>query len=292
MDRFNISDIENLCNIKAHTLRIWEKRYGLIMPKRKESNHRYYDNEDLKHILRLSFLYHTGFKISKIASLDKNDLKKIALKNVSDTGSQQLLINQLLEAAIDFDENRCDDILSNAIDRMGLEQCMINVVYPYFEKVGLLWMNEGAIPAQEHVSSNIIRNKLILAIDKLQTTRSHLKKTVALFTPEEEHHEIPLLFAHYLFKKNNIRVIYLGAGITLKELKEFCALKKTNTLYFHLITNFTKQNINDYIASLCKICKEYHIIMSGPVTNQVATPPKHFTLLTSLDQMINYIKDN
>jgi len=291
MDKFTINDIENLTGIKAHTLRIWEKRYKLHTPKRKESNHRYYDNEDLKHILKIAYLYHNGYKISRIAEMENEELNKLTFASLENKDAQ-LFIHDLLNAAFEFDEDRFEDILCHAIERLGFEQCMVSVVYPYFEKVGLLWMSDKAIPAQEHFSSNIIRSKLIVAIDKLKNYVPQQHRTTLLFMPEGEHHEIPLLFISYLLKKNNKHFLYAGTNIALHELESFCRVKKIDSLYFHLITNFTKQCADDYIDSLAHAFPQQQIVMSGPLTAQVSEKFNNVILLKSLDEAISYAKSH
>ena len=119
MNFFSISDIESLTGIKAHTLRIWEQRYDLLNPKRKESKHRLYDNEDLKYILRIAFLYHNGYKISKIVSLSEEEIKKMALETTPGKENYQVFVNQLTEASIDFDQVRFEKILHNLVLHLG-----------------------------------------------------------------------------------------------------------------------------------------------------------------------------
>jgi len=289
VDRFTISDIENLSGIKAHTLRIWEKRYGILVPKRKESNHRYYDNDDLKYILQVAYLYNNGYKISKIARLQKKELKNyIALDR--ENATQLYFENNLLQAALEFDETSFEETLNAAFERLGFEQCILKVVYPYFEKIGMLWMRDEAVPAQEHFSSNIIRNKIINAIDEIPIPREQNKKTVLLFTPEDEYHEIPLLFAHYLFKKHNKNVVYLGTNISVDALKILCTEKKQSQLFFNIITNFTGFSIDEYLRKLSKTFPSQKIIMSGPLTHDVTVDLPNCTLLTSLENMIDFIR--
>lgn len=289
MDRFTISDIENLSGIKAHTLRIWEKRYGIPVPKRKESNHRYYDNDDLKYILQVAYLYNNGYKISKIAALKKEELKA-HVHEIKGEGEQQFE-NALLEAAFKFDETSFDDVLNTAIEKLGFEKCILNVVYPYFEKIGLLWMNNEAVPAQEHFSSNIIRNKIITAIDALPPQIPKKKEAVLLFTPEDEHHEIPLLFSHFLFKKHGKPVVYLGTNVSIETLKNFCGRKNEQELYFNVITNFTGFSIDEYLTTLCITFPSHKIIMSGPLTHNVTVKMPNCILFSSLEEMIAFIKN-
>lgn len=269
MNRFYINDIEKLTGIKAHTLRIWEKRYNLYKPKRKESNHRYYDNDDLKHILKIAYLYNLGYKISKIAALSQEEFTTLTSLTKEKPGNKEKLVTELLNAAFDFDEELFEDVLNHAIERLGFENCITEIVFPYYEKVGLLWMNNIAIPAQEHFSSNIIRNKLIVAVDKLRTPVKKSGEVFLLFTPEGEEHEIPLLFIYYLLKKNNRNVIYCGTNVSITNLKEITSTKNVTTLYTHIICNFTKYNIDYYLMELQKNFADKKIYISGPVTKNL-----------------------
>jgi len=167
MQFFTIRDIENLLGIKAHTLRTWEQRYNLFVPKRKESQRRIYDNEDLKHLLRISFLYHNGWKISKIASLSREKIAdeiQIAELNTKDHKS---FVLKMTEAAIDFDELKFVNVINDITQKIGFEKCIAEVCYPYLQRIGLLWITNNVIPAQEHFSSYIIQNRIIAETEKL-----------------------------------------------------------------------------------------------------------------------------
>ncbi|MFN3446796.1 MAG: DNA/RNA non-specific endonuclease, partial [Bacteroidia bacterium] len=177
-----IDSLENLTGIKAHTLRVWEQRYGIVVAQRKESNHRFYDNEDLKKVLRIAYLYHQGYKISKIALLDANQIKTLAINNEKGN-AVDILVNTLLEASIDFDETQFETSLDFAFKQFGFEKTILQVIYPYLEKIGIFWMIDNIIPAQEHFSSNIIRHKIIAATEKIAKPLSTSKKQVVLFTP-------------------------------------------------------------------------------------------------------------
>jgi DNA-binding transcriptional MerR regulator len=167
MQQFTIKDVENLCNIKAHTIRIWEQRYKLIVPKRKESLRRIYDNEDLKQLLRVSFLYHNGWKISRIASLTEDEIINEVYKSEINSITYKNYIIQLIVAAIDFNEPQFLEILDSLTRKIGFEKCVTDICYPYLQRVGLLWVTNNVIPAQEHFSSYIIMHKIIAEIDKL-----------------------------------------------------------------------------------------------------------------------------
>jgi len=167
MNAFTIRDIENLCGIKAHTLRIWEQRYQLLCPRRKAGNHRIYDNNDLKCMLRIAFLYHHGHKISSIARLNEKERNQLILSLTTGGDSTEIFINQLTEASIDFDQDMFDRILHNVILHMGFEKAIPKVIYPFLDKIGLLWLTGNVVPAQEHFASNLIAKKMHVAINGL-----------------------------------------------------------------------------------------------------------------------------
>jgi DNA-binding transcriptional MerR regulator len=290
MNRFTIKDMENLCGIKAHTLRIWEQRYGLINPKRKDSNHRFYDNTDLKNLLRISHLYHRGLKISKIAKLQEKELIDLTLNNEETKQAPDLLIHQLMEAAIDLNEIRFEELLNKAIHENGIEQCTINIIYPYLEKVGILWMSDIAIPAQEHFSSCIIQRKLLTAIDAVPLPPEDKDNLCLLFTPEGEHHELPLLLIQFLMKKRGRHVIYAGANVPLHDLQYICKYKAVKELYFHLITYLHKDDPDEYVKELAQAFPHIRITVSGPSTKLITKQPENVTLITSLEKMLKYAK--
>lgn len=291
MDKFNIRDVENLTGIKAHTFRIWEKRYNFPKPKRKESSHRYYDNDDLKYILKICSLYHNGHKISRIVNTTQQEIDQLINSGQEHEQMPQLYINRLIAASIDFDEDYFEETLSLAIERFGFESCIYNIVYPYLEKIGLLWVTNNVIPAQEHFASNLLRNKMIVMIDTLTPAveTKHDDGVALLFAPEGELHELPLLFAAYLHKKNNKRFIYHGINISIREIAEVCQKLNPTTLYFHLITNFTKTSIDNYLDELSSKFPGKKIVMSGPLFGFVKNCFPNCTILRSAEENMKFI---
>jgi MerR family transcriptional regulator, light-induced transcriptional regulator len=285
MYQFNIRDIENLSGIKAHTLRIWEQRYGLTLCKRKESQHRFYDNEDLKQILRIAYLYKKGYKISKIVTFTKEQIQELASERNGYVDTD-IFINQLIESSMDFDQVRFENIVQSAIVNMGMEDFILKVCYPFMEKIGVLWMTNHIIPAQEHFSSNILHKKLIASIDALGSGFNKPDISLLLFTPEGEQHELSLLFAQYLFKKNGYHTVLMGKSITLGTLVYYCERKPVSHLYFHLITNFTNSTVTDYIIKLATRFPEKKIIAGGPAVLNAMSLPANVKALKSLDEMI------
>ncbi|MCY7420772.1 MAG: cobalamin B12-binding domain-containing protein [Chitinophagaceae bacterium] len=167
----------------------------------------------------------------------------------------------------------------------------MNVVFPYLKKIGLLWVTEHIIPAQEHFSSNIIMHKLLLKIDSLNSVRNPNGKRVLLFTPVNEHHEIPILFIQYLLKKYGHTVIYFGVSIKLYDIEEYCAFKTVDVLHFHVITNLNGLPINDYVTNIANKFPSQKIIISGPVAAEVTITKQNTRHLVNMKQLLDYVKE-
>lgn len=291
MNVFSIRDIENLTGIKAHTLRMWEQRYSFLNPKRKQSKHRFYDNEDLKFILRIAYLYNNGFKISKIACFCEDEIKKLALELKLGAENYDIFINQLTEASIDFNQERFEKILHNLVLHAGFEKSVTQVIFPMLKKIGLLWITGNVIPAHEHFASALIIKKMIVAIDGLERPEYSGERRVLLFTPKGELHEIPLLFMQYMLKKQGVPYIYLGKNVCLETIKDFCEQKPITELYLHLITNLIRCEIKEYLVKLSQAFPDKEIVFSGSTTCQVAcTPPRNVRILRNNEELMLFAK--
>ncbi len=262
MQRFTIRNIEILTGIKSHTLRVWEARYSFFAAQRKESNQRFYDNEDLKKLLCLSFLYHNSWKISKIASLSDQELiDEVGKIELSDSNYKSY-VQQLLQAAIDFNEAAFTEVVNALTQKIGFEKVVIEVCYPFLQRVGLLWDTNKVIPAQEHFSSYLIQSRVISETEKYSASQ-YKPPEVVLFCPENEYHELPLLYLNYLLRKYGWPVLYLGTNIKIADLKEAVVASGVKFIYLHSITNFTGYAIDDYLELLRKAFPDKVIIASG-----------------------------
>ena len=290
MHHFNIRDMENLTGIKAHSLRIWEQRFGLQLCKRKESRHRYYDNEDLKHMLRISFLYHNGYKISQIANMGEEEIIQLASRKLG-KDENEVYINRLLEASFDFDQIRFERIVQSTLVSLGLERTIFKIIYPYLTRIGMLWLTNHVLPAQEHFCSCIIRHKIIAAIDHLPPVNTTDKKIIVLFSPEEEYHEIPLLLMQYLLKKNHRPALLMGTNLSIETLQDYCAYKPVSHLYLHLITNLTNKEPGKYLDTLGGTFHSQKIIASGPCFGEVEKAPPNVRILRSLEENIQFSRE-
>ncbi|MEM7660423.1 MAG: MerR family transcriptional regulator, partial [Bacteroidota bacterium] len=218
MGRYSIRDLEQLSGIKAHTLRVWEQRYGIIQPKRTATNIRYYNDADLKLILNISFLNRNGHKISKISKMDVQEINDMVMK-ISDSNLEfPNQVNALVIAMVNLDENRFEKIISTNTLQFGFEQTMLSIVYPFLKQIGILWQTGNINPSHEHFISNLIRQKLIVAIDGQIGPDNPRAQKYVLFLPEGELHELTLLFAAYIIKSRHNKAIYLGQSLPVKDL--------------------------------------------------------------------------
>lgn len=250
MSNYCIKELEQLSGIKAHTIRIWEKRYNLITPKRTCTNIRVYDDFQLKKLLNVSILIKAGYKISKIASLDQEELDKIVYHHYSKNNDTHSYIDQLVRAMIDYNEDEVNLILENLIDQFGVIDILRNVILPFADKIGILWQTNSISPAHEHFIFNLIRQKIITAIDQLQPGTNKDQKIFILYLPEGEWHEINLLFYSYYIKSQGHRQIYLGQDIHLHSLKDIWSGFPDSRLVTCLPSSLKETDIKDFISPI------------------------------------------
>ena len=227
INEYSIKDLERITGIKAHTIRIWEKRYNIVNPERSDTNIRHYCDDDLKRLLNISLLVKNGHKISKVAGLGEEELvqKVIELNNVP-LANLNVQIESLILAMVDLDEERFEKVLNNCIFKLGFEDTLFKVIYPLLSKTGTLWQIGTITPAHEHFLSNLIRQKVYAAIDALPRNKDKASKNFLLVLPEWELHDIGLLVYNYLLRKRGYRTVFLGQGIPLENVA--AVKRKTN----------------------------------------------------------------
>ncbi len=275
MIRYTINDLEKLSGIKAHTIRMWEKRYNIVSPQRTETNIRYYHDCDLKKLLNISTLNKHGFKISSIARMNEKEINE-KIMDISGTRSDHdTLINTLVVAMIEMNEESFEQILNNAILKLGFEKCVTHVLYPFLEKVGVLWLTGTINPAQEHFITNLIRQKMIIAIDGQSKVVSPDAKTFVLFLPEKELHELGLLFYNFILKKNGYRVIYLGQSVPFDDLVEIVNIRDADYLFTYFVAAMNHDDIPGYLRRMSDAFPTKKIFITGLQLRQedLSLPP-------------------
>ncbi len=290
MSTYSIKELEKLSGIKAHTIRIWEKRYKIVEPHRTTTNIRSYSDEDLKKIINVSLLNAHGLKISKIARLSAGEI----IQRVSDLSQQSseagVSIDQLILAMVDLDEEQFDKILRNLVRQQGFEKAMTEIVYPFLEKIGVLWHTGKITPAQEHFISNLIRQKIIAAIDALPIP-DKTKPGVVLFLPDEEMHELGLLFYHYVTRKSGLRTYYLGQMVPYGDLLSVCDTHRPSFLILSMTNPVNAQAAQEYLNRLCKDKPECMVFATGRLLKQMALKiPSNLRLFFNLGELLSLLK--
>lgn len=266
MNSFTIKDLENLSGIKAHTIRIWEQRYSFLKPERTGTNIRYYSNNELKTVLNIALLNKYGYKISHIDKMSEGEIKEKLLSLNQLQAQQERIVNDLIQHMIDMDIDRFEAVLDNYIMARGIERSITQIIFPFLEKIGILWLTSHINPAQEHLVSNLIRQKLIVGIEGV-TTSLKVNKTVLLFLPEGEYHEMGLLYMNYILKSRGISTVYLGANIPLDDVEYVVRYKKPDYLYAHLTTVGHNFNFDRFVSNIVKKFTDIPIIISGQLTH-------------------------
>lgn len=293
MANYSIKDLEQLSGIKAHTLRIWEQRYDLINPKRTETNIRFYDQDDLKLVLNVSLLKDNGVKISKIAEMTREELNEAILNISEENTSFADQIYALTLCMIDLDEQGFEKIIGSSTLKYGFERTMMGLVIPFLSKIGVMWLTDSINPAQEHFISHLIRQKIMVAIDGEPANTNSSAKKYMLFLPEGELHELILLFANYLIKSREGKVIYLGQTLPLDDLKMAYELYEPEYLITVLTGKPEGLGVTQYLENLSTIFAKSEILVSGrQVVGQDLELPENVLCMASLNDLINFVEEN
>lgn len=288
MGKYSIKELEHLSGIKAHTIRIWEKRHKIIVPSRTPTNIRTYTDDDLKKIINVSLLNNYGIKISKIAKMSAADMNQRILQIAELKNDSAIHIDQLIVAMMDMEEEGFEKILGNLILRYGFERTVTEIVYPFLERIGILWQTQNITPAHEHFISNLIRQKIIVAIDSLPIPPKTSKK-VMLFLPEHEMHELGLLFYHYLTRKAGLRTYYLGQSVPHTDLVSIFAAHSADVLLTSVTSTLTPSLAN-YLEQLSNDFPEVPILMSGiQVREYQGARIKNIQTFTSALDLLKYL---
>ena len=288
---YSIQYLEEISGIKAHTIRIWEQRYHLLKPKRTASNIRYYDDDQLRKLLNVTTLLEFGYKISHIADMSNAQLMQ-ELKNKLEQGNDvmffQHFTNELIISSLNFDKPSFEKQFNSCVLKFGFVSTIEKVLYPTMKRVGVLWQLEEMNPSQEHFISNLITQKLHSAIDGLPEHVSASKKCI-LFLPENEHHEIGLLYFNYLLTRSGIKTIYLGANVPLNSVKQAADQLNPSHLVLFMIKAASPEQSNDYLKKLCKLFPAKQIVLCGsPPVLQTVRKLNNLVLIDNPDNSKKY----
>lgn len=261
---YSIRDLEKLSGIKAHTLRIWEKRYSVFNPNRTETNIRYYTNEDLKKILNISLLNKSGYKISSIAAMHSSEISDlVAAINLVKTENEDLVDNLIL-SMIDMDEQLFTKTFNSCLVKLGFENSVLKIIFPFLSRIGTMWQAGSINPAQEHFVSNIIRQKMIVAIDGINLQpNSKQMQTVILFLRENELHELVLLFYSYAMRARGYHTVYLGQSVPVADLERVISIVRPDYLLTVITNSFSKKEWESFKSKMIEYSSDSTVLLSG-----------------------------
>ena len=244
---FSIKDLENICGVKAHTIRIWEKRYHLLTPERTDTNIRTYNMESLKKLLNVSFLVNCGYKISRISKLTPEEIDEYLKSIVSDQTLVDRAFNNLKLSMLNYNSHIFSETFKESEERFSFNDVFYKIFIPFLNEMGMLWQSNTINSSHEHFITNLIKQKLWTRINELQQKNSTQENTFVLYLPEGETNDLSLLFLNNVLLDKGYKTIFLGSNISIDYLQNLADLQ--NNLVF--VSYFTvaphAEDVNEYI---------------------------------------------
>ncbi len=289
---FSIKDLENLTGIKAHTIRIWEKRYGLLHPNRSDTNIRNYSLASFQKLLNISYLNNNGLKISKIANLKEEEIPIKVREIASRAKVEDHAINAFKMAMINFDQALFYNTYNNLLETKSFSDIFYSVFLPLLHEVGLLWQTNTITPAHEHFLSIHIKQKIMLNIERLQILEpTPVSKTYVLFLPDNEIHDIGLLFINYQLRSKGYHTIFLGESVPMESLTDLLEFFEEITFVSFFTVYPSKLDVNDYIQQfndllLTKV--DTNLLLLGKNISDLnkSNLPEKVTIYDSIENLI------
>lgn len=294
-NNFSIKDLENLSGIKAHTIRIWEKRYNLLEPERTDTNIRYYSLSNLQKLLNISYLNGNGYKISKIATLSDDEIPKLVKEIAANENSKNYVINALKLAMLNYDQALFYSTYENLIKEKSFQEIFHDVFIPLLSDIGILWQTDTITPAHEHFISTLIRQKILVNTEVLQSkTIANKNRTFVLFLPDNEIHELGLMYINYELVKNGYTSIFLGASVPMSSLQDILSYHNEVTFISYFTVKPEIDAIIPYLEDFDdKILKgNYHQFwILGPMLQYVDlnTLPKSIKTFKTINSIVKEI---
>jgi DNA-binding transcriptional MerR regulator len=269
MALYSIKDLERISGVKAHTIRIWEKRYGIVSPQRTESNIRFYCDTEVKKLMNISILLNHGYKISRLAGFDSEELSRKVLEVSMVTNDHDNQLDNLVVAMIEMDEAKFEKLLNQCIIKEGFENTVFNILYPFFEKIGVLWQAGSINPAHEHFISNLVKQKIYVAIDSIPVPAGPDTKKFLLFLPEWDLHDLGLLVYDYILKSRGYKVIFLGPNVPEEDVYSVSESLKPDYFLCAFSNAVDRGRIEAYINRIASRFPDKHLFITGLQTNNL-----------------------
>lgn len=247
---FSIKDLENLSGVKAHTIRIWEKRYELLHPERSSTNIRTYDVENLQKLLNISLLVSNGFKISKLAKMSKDEVYHNVKSSIIDSSSNEQHLNAFKLAMLNFDQELFDVTYNKMLAICSFREIFQDTFLKLLDEIGVLWITNTITPVHENFVSTLIQQKLLINIERVQGISDGSDKVYALYLPDDEIHELGLLYVHFELLLRGYKSLYLGASVPSSNLLELQKIFSEITFISYFTVNPSAENIPGYLKNV------------------------------------------
>lgn len=294
MNSFSIAELQQYSGIKAHTIRIWEQRYNALQPNRTEGNTRYYSGDQLKRLLNIVSLMKTDYKVSELCGMSDDQLRELLDKELVKPGSvedsTEYFISQVVAAAMRYSEERFDRVFSHCLLKYGMKDAYVKVIYPALVRLGIMWSKDELPPGQEHFITNLFRQKFLAAIDSLPPAGT-AKNSWLLFLPEDEFHETGLLFANYVIRQADKKVIYLGTNVPMSSLSDAINDINPSDLLFFLVRKNNREHDSKLLSILAKEFPAHKFYVAcDPTRLENISLAKNFTAIHSVSELEAVVK--
>ena len=291
MDHFSISELSRLSGVKPFTIRVWEKRYHALNPDRSEGNTRYYNNKQLRRLLNIVSLMELGHKVSELCTLPDSTLfRMIEEKKVtSKQDLESFFVSQLIASGFSYDEPQFTSIFAQCLARYGVRDSYTKVLYPMLQRIGILWSADRINPGNEHFITNLLRQKIVTAIDLLPSPMTAADSWL-LFLPEGEFHETGLLIAHYLIRLTGKKSVYLGANVPLDALVSAAAGTRPDNLLLFFVHKHTPEEMRNYLRSIAGAVRSTRLFAAGDQLPALLPATKRMQFLGSVDDLEKLLK--
>jgi len=271
--RFSVTDLENLSGVKAHTIRVWEKRYGMLSPERDAQNTRSYDGDNLKKLLNVTRLYNSGVKISKIASLEEQELHLMVRDLIDEQARDGYFIDSFKVAMLTFDQKLFEDTYNKYVVGKSFRKVFLDVFVPMLYRIGLDWQSSAITPAHEHFMSNLVRQKISANIDRVDTGAYRTDVPVCvLYLPQNEFHELGLMYIHYELLLKGYHSIFLGQSLPSNYLETIQLLHDEVRFVSYLTVTPGTGSVDEYVEGVKSLLKEDRNDSFWLVGSQVEKP--------------------
>ena len=270
MGKYTLYDLEKLTGIKADTIRIWEKRYGIIAAQRTATNRRWYTDDELRRMINVSILNRNGIKISAIAALPADVIEEKTADLIRTSADPDMLSGSLIIATTRLDEDSINEILLRSVIKNGFEGTFSSVVFPFLKKIGVLWHTGSVNVGTEHFISNILRRKLIAAFENLHSLKTPGSKKILMFLPENEFHELGLLYYAYIARRLGHQVLYLGQTTPLDAAVQTGEEWNPDIIITGALSGLSVEDPEEYILRASACFKSQKLIFTGILAEAAA----------------------